>query len=267
MIIDCHCHAGKGDGLTGPWDTSAPLERYLARARYAGIARTVVFSVFHSDYELANRNVASIVARHSSRLIGFAFVNPKDNAGHVHDLVLEAVTDYGFRGIKIHQHDGRVTREVCEVARKFRLPIIYDVMGEITTVELVAAEYPSVNFVIPHLGSFADDYRIQLGFIDQLVRCPNVYTDTAGIRRFDLLEEAVKRAGAHKVLFGSDGPFLHPGVELFKIRALGLTKMEEQRILGENLLGLICNQNQSAGCGRVTRRPVPYASAMHGRSP
>ena len=29
MIIDCHCHAGKGDGLTGPWDTAAPLEKYL----------------------------------------------------------------------------------------------------------------------------------------------------------------------------------------------------------------------------------------------
>jgi hypothetical protein len=26
MIIDAHCHAGKGDGLTGPWDTNAPLE-------------------------------------------------------------------------------------------------------------------------------------------------------------------------------------------------------------------------------------------------
>ncbi|HEU0302639.1 MAG TPA: hypothetical protein VFR37_24475 [Longimicrobium sp.] len=25
MIIDSHCHAGKGGGLTGPWDTDAPL--------------------------------------------------------------------------------------------------------------------------------------------------------------------------------------------------------------------------------------------------
>ena len=37
MIIDCHCHAGKGDGLTGPWDTAAPLEAYLRRAAKAGI--------------------------------------------------------------------------------------------------------------------------------------------------------------------------------------------------------------------------------------
>ena len=32
MIIDSHCHAGKGDGLTGPWDTAAPLDKYLVRA-------------------------------------------------------------------------------------------------------------------------------------------------------------------------------------------------------------------------------------------
>ena len=32
MIIDAHCHAGKGDLLTGPWDTDAPLGLYLKRA-------------------------------------------------------------------------------------------------------------------------------------------------------------------------------------------------------------------------------------------
>ena len=31
-IIDSHCHAGKGDGLTGPWDTNASLDSYLRRA-------------------------------------------------------------------------------------------------------------------------------------------------------------------------------------------------------------------------------------------
>ena len=78
------------------------------------------------------------------------------------------------------------------------------------------------SFIIPHLGSFADDWRAQLALIDHLVRHPNIYTDTSGVRRFDLLEQAVRRAGAAKVLFGSDGPWLHPGVELAKVRALGL---------------------------------------------
>ena len=77
MNIDCHCHAGKGDGLTGPWDTAAPLEVYLERASQAGIDRTVLFAAFHSDYARANREVARIVAGDPRRFLGFAFVHPE----------------------------------------------------------------------------------------------------------------------------------------------------------------------------------------------
>jgi predicted TIM-barrel fold metal-dependent hydrolase len=150
-----------------------------------------------------------------------------------------AVERYGFVGIKVHRYDARITREVCEVARAFRLPVLYDVMGEISVAELLAEEYPDVPFIIPHLGSFGDDWRAQLGLIDHLVRHPNIYADTAGVRRFDLLEQAVRRAGAQKILFGSDGPWLHPAVELHKIRQLELKPSDEALILGGNFLRLI----------------------------
>jgi predicted TIM-barrel fold metal-dependent hydrolase len=149
------------------------------------------------------------------------------------------VEQFGFVGIKVHRHDGRISREICEVAQGFGLPVLYDVMGEVSVVELLATEYPNVTFIIPHLGSFADDWRAQLALIDHLVRHPNVYTDTSGIRRFDLLEQAVRRAGARKILFGSDGPWLHPAVELAKVRALELPRSEEQLLLGKNFLRLI----------------------------
>jgi uncharacterized protein len=125
------------------------------------------------------------------------------------------------------------------VARAFSLPVLYDVMGEVSVCELLAQEYPDVPFIIPHLGSFADDWRAQLAFIDHLARHPNIYTDTSGVRRFDLLEQAAERAGPHKILFGSDGPWLHPAVELTKIRALGLPPEQERLMLGENFLRLI----------------------------
>jgi uncharacterized protein len=259
VIIDCHCHAGKGDGLTGPWDTAAPLEKYLRRAARVGIRRTVLFAAFHSDYGVANHEVARIVASRPGRFYGFAFVNPERDRGRVHTLVKIAVERYGFLGIKVHRHDGRITREICEVARAFQLPVLYDVMGEISVVELLAQEYPEVSFIIPHLGSFADDWRAQSGLIDHLVRHPNVYTDTAGVRRFDLLEQAVRRAGARKILFGSDGPWLHPALELAKIRALELTPTEEALVLGRNFLRLIAE---------VRARPVtrPIAAAAAGRT-
>jgi len=257
MIIDAHCHAGLGDGLTGPWDTRASLAKYLRWASEAGIDRAVLLAAFHSDYAAANREVARIVASRPDRFYGFAFVHPQRVRGRVQEEVNIAVERYGFVGIKVHRYDARITREVCEVARAFSLPVLYDVMGEVSICELLAQEYPDVNFIVPHLGSFADDWRAQLAFIDHLARHPNVYTDTSGVRRFDLLEQALERAGPHKILFGSDGPWLHPGVELSKIRALELPRDAEQLVLARNFLRLIRN---------VSRRPA-WRPTAHVRPP
>ncbi|GIG56955.1 amidohydrolase [Longispora fulva] len=250
MIIDCHCHAGHGDGLTGPWDTAAPLDGYLRRARAAGIDRTVLFAAFHSDYATANREVARIVAADRRRFLGFAFVHTVSDAGRIGDLVGEAVTVHGFRGIKAHRHDGPLTRELCEVALRWRLPVLYDPFGEVAPLEVVAAEYPDVDFVVPHLGSFPDHWAAQRQFLDILARHRNVHTDTSGVRYFDLLVEAVRRAGPHKILFGTDGPLLHPGLELAKVRALGLPPAAERLVLGGNLRRLLAK-------ARRPRRPGP----------
>lgn len=240
-IIDCHCHAGKGDGLTGPWDTDAPLRDFMQWATEAGIQQVNLFSAFHSDYAVANTNVAKIVGQNPEKFYGFAFVHAARDAGRIKTMVGKAINDYGFCGIKAHRYDARISREICDVARLFSIPVLYDVVGEISVVELLATQYPDVNFIIPHLGSFSDDWRSQNGLIDFLVRYKNIYTDTSGVRRFDILKKALDRAGSQKILFGSDGPWLHPGVELSKIFALNLSEKENQQILSGNFLKLISN--------------------------
>lgn len=245
MIIDCHCHAGLGDGLTGPWDTAAPLDRYLHRCARAGIGRSVIFAAFHSDYRLANREVARLVASRPGRLYGFAFVHAARDRGRIRENVREAIVGHGFVGIKVHRHDARITREVCDAAREFRVPVLYDIAGEASVLELLADQYAGVDFIIPHLGSFADDWGAQLAVIDHLVRHRNIYADTSGVRRFDLLEQAVHRAGARKILFGSDGPWLHPGLELAKLRLLDLAPADFASIAGGNFLHLIARVNGS----------------------
>jgi uncharacterized protein len=237
-IIDAHCHAGPGDGFTGPWDTSAPLGRYLRRCDRAGIARTNLLAAFHSDYAVANEAVGRILAGDPGRFFAFAFVHPDRDRGRILAMVRRAVDGLGFCGIKVHRNDARISREVCEVARRLDLPVLYDPMGEVATADLVAGEYPDVDFVIPHLGSFADDWSAQRTFCGLLAERPNLYTDTSGVRRFDLLERAVTEAGPHKVLFGSDGPWLHPGLELDKIRLLELPPASESLVLAGNFLRL-----------------------------
>jgi predicted TIM-barrel fold metal-dependent hydrolase len=239
MIIDCHCHAGRGTGLTGPWDTSADLGPFLARSARAGIDKTVVLPLFHEDSLKANDELAAVVRSHGGRLIGFAGVHSKKTRGKVAGIVWRAVNRLGFRGLKVHRAESRISREICEVASRYRLPIIYDVFSRPGPMNVIAPEFPDVAFILPHLGSFSDDYKAHMQVIDLLVRYKNVFADTSGVRRFDLLAEAVRRAGARKILFGTDGPWLHPALELQKIRLLRLPARDEQLILGGNLLRLI----------------------------
>ena len=239
MIIDCHCHAGKGDMMTAPWNTEASLKPYLRRATAAGIAKTIVFPAFHSDYSVANRQLARIVESHPGRLIGFAMVHASRDQGRIFEIVNEAVTKWRFRGIKVHGLEAAPTREVCDTARKLRLPVLIDVGMKPQITEMFAAQYRDVNFIIPHLGSFIGDWKAHQMVVDQLVRHPNVYTDTSSVRHFDYIVDAVRRAGPKKVLFGSDGPWLHPGVELEKVKLLGLSQKAEALILGANILRLI----------------------------
>jgi len=114
-----------------------------------------------------------------------------------------------------------------------------DVISRPEVVDMFAPEYPDVNFIIAHLGSFTDSWKAHQQVIYQLARYANVYADTSGVRQFDYLVEAIKTAGPRKVLFGSDGPWLHPGLELYKIRLLGLPRDQENLVLGGNAVRLL----------------------------
>jgi hypothetical protein len=242
--------------MTGPPFTDAPLGAYLRRARAAGIGRTVVLPCFHSDYGRANAELARIVAAHPRRLVGFAFVHSRRDAGRIGALVGRAVREWGFRGIKVHGSEAPPTREVCEAARAHRLPVLVDVTGRPYLLHMLAPQYPDVPFVVAHMGSFWDDWRAQQQTVELLARYPNVYADTSGVRRFDYLVEAIRRAGAGKLLFGTDGPWLHPGLELEKIRLLRLPPAEEALVLGGNALRLL--RRGSAECrDRGTSHAAP----------
>jgi len=252
-IIDCHCHAGHGDGLSHPADTFADLGPYCRRAAAAGITHSVLFATLNEDYAAANREVAGIVARGRGRFAGFLFVNPALDRGQVGRIVELAVTEWGFRGIKVHWRNGRLTREIADAAARFKLPVLYDPHGDLATVELAAAQYPQVAFIIPHLGTFGDDWSLQVAMIDKLRRFPNLFVDSSGVRYFDLLVDVINRAGPSKLLFGTDGPFLHPGVELAKIRALGMAPAAFDMVVRRNILRLLGPPRRTVTASQAAR--------------
>jgi hypothetical protein len=239
MIIDSHCHGGAGFGLLDPWTGQPLLEKYLRRAAAAGITHSVVFANFHDDYAAANRIVGRIIACNPGRFFGLTYVHAVRDRGRILEMVQAGVEQYGFVGIKVHRHDARITREVCEAAREFALPVLYDVENELHVLDWLARDYPDVSFIVPHLSSFQENWRSQTAFLARLESFPNLLTDSSGVRYFDLLVRVIERCGPRKLLFGSDGPWLHPGLELAKILALRLSPTDQRLVLGGNFQRLI----------------------------
>lgn len=236
-IIDSHVHLGTGGVPLGPRGAQRSLALWEARASAAGIRRAVLMAAPVGSYAAANLEVARVAAADPGRWLWYVFINPIRDRGRVLEIVA-ANSARGACGIKVHWSDGPATDEIAEAAARHRMPVLYDPGGHVEHVAQLAERHRQVAWIIPHLSSFADKWTAQKALIELLARLPNVFTDTAGVRYFDLLAEAVTRAGAHKVLFGSDGPYLHPAPELAKIQALRLPPDEQQLVLCGNILRL-----------------------------
>lgn len=257
MIIDAHCHFVAEWRLPGGINKGSLFSSYLQRAQKAGIHKTVLFANFAPDYGEANRAVAAIVRKWPERFVGFAFVHAERDKGRIQPLVRTAIERYGFRGIKVHRHDAAISDEVCMAAREFGVPLLYDVMDEVDVIPCLAMDYPDVPFIIPHLGSFADNAAAQQECIGHIVDFHNVFADTSGVRFFDLLAAAIQTAGEHKFVFGTDGPWLHPAIELGKIRALLLSREAEEFITGRNIVRLLAGNGRRRRSFSVTARNRP----------
>lgn len=236
LVVDAHCHVGRGETMTAPWTSYADPQVVLERARAAGIDKTIVFPINNPTFEKANEAVAEIVGRHPDKLIGFAKHDPQAEAGKIRALLIREVRELGLRGLKLHQIP---TREVLDAVAELRIPVLLH-PPRVADFHMVAAAYPQINFIVAHLGSFASrDWNEHISAIELAKRYANVYLETSSVVFQEYLEMAARELSAEKLIFGSDGPLLDSRVELYKIKLLGLSAGQEQKVLGGNILRLL----------------------------
>lgn len=251
-VIDSHVHVGTAGVPLGPPTPEGSLALWSTRAASVGIRRAVLMAAPVGTYDAANRAVADVAARRPDKWLWYVFVNPVEDRGRVQEIV-SAAHSRSACGIKVHWSDGMATDEVARAAALHRMPVLFDPGGDVERVAHLARRHNDVAWIVPHLSSFADNWAAQRDLIELLARRPNIFADTAGVRYFDLLVEAIQRAGAHKVLFGSDGPYLHPAPELAKITALRLPPAEQELLLHGNVLRLTRPARQPVRSHHVQR--------------
>jgi predicted TIM-barrel fold metal-dependent hydrolase len=242
-VIDCHSHVGiarepgaKGE-LDAPWDTVADPEVILQHAREAGIDKTIIFPIENTKYKEANEEIAQICERNPERFAGFARHNAQTECGEIRPLLFHEIQNLGLRGLKLHEQPNT---EILDAARDLGIPILYDSNQHVELFNEFLPSYPTINFIIPHMGSDqSDNWREHLIAIDLAKRYPNVHLDTAAVVITEYLEKAVQELPAEQILFGSDEPEIDCRLELFKIRVLNLPKEKEELILGGNITRLL----------------------------
>lgn len=228
MVFDAHMHVGDF-GIFGVSLDRDGLEQLM---RDNDVTAGIVFS---PDNEATLDVVESIPGAY-----GFYWANP-NHRGHV-DEARRFLDHARFLGVKLHPLlDGYypndpVVYPLMELLAELDLPVLVHTGHPIFTlpwsVEELAVAFPGVKVIMGHMGHGNGIYINAA--IDAAVRTPNVYLETSGMPMHTKIREAVERAGAHKVLYGSDVPFHHPQVEMLKVRLSGLPADLVERVLDSN---------------------------------
>lgn len=237
MIIDAHAHIDESPEF-GWFD---PPEVLLAEMDHAGIDKAVVMT--YADVPGINRDALQYLARALSRYPGrfyaYARINPFYGAEAV-QLLDEAITN-GFKGLKLHPESvlahpyHEATLRVIRRAAERRAPVLFHCGDEALSLPLQVARaaelVPEATIIMGHMGGYfhVPDAILAAERLDNLILETSAMPYPAHIR------EAVRRIGAERVIFGSDGPGCNPALEVRKVRMAGLSDRDLAKVLGENM--------------------------------
>ena len=243
FVIDSDAQIGMGKTWGSPprW-VDYKVEALLGRSAEAGINRSCVMAPRNPIYDLTNKQVAKVCEKYSERLIGFAVHKPQREAGQLRQLLIAEVKSQGLKGVK---SDGHPTRELLDVAAELNVPVIYypdlqEYPGPAQAYYMIATAYPSVKFILPHLGSYRSwQWWAHYEAIDLVKRFPNIYVGTSSVISRKYLEMAARELPADRILFGSFAPELDPRVEIFSVKLLKLPNQQEALVLGGNIQRLL----------------------------
>jgi predicted TIM-barrel fold metal-dependent hydrolase len=243
-IIDSHVHLKHGDAKR----TEFPAQVIIDVMDKAGIDKSIVFAMCTTtkrSIEMAELAVKS----YPDRLIPYAYALPSYERPVIKELEA-ALAGKLFRGIKIHAGEctlpDYIIDPVLKLAGRVNVPCLIDVAGNHAAARRMAEAFPDNTLIYAHLGRYqARDAKLIDSFIQLAEDHKKVYLDLSGVELVAKIDDAVKRVGAAKLIWGTDGPYENPDLvtfarnELDKVRKLRVSQEEKDDILGGNIARLL----------------------------
>ena len=232
-IIDVHSHIGRSrDGAN-----QAP-QKTLQAMREFKVARSIIFPIDEKDpgpsYERMNRWIARLV-RESRSFIGCARLNPNEPEAALREIGF--ARENGFRAVKLHPRSDCFNVDLAaplfQSISESRLAVMLHTGHEPNCHPddwlHIFKSYPKTYFILAHSGK--DVYAEAIEIAKALA---NIYLDTSTLSYYRT-SVVLKRAGARKVVFASDIPYSHLGLEIEKFKYLVPEERKRRLVFGENV--------------------------------
>jgi uncharacterized protein len=262
-------HAAVVSTLLG-WEPPGPpdalADRWIAELDRHQVARAALIASVPGDEE----SVASAIAKHPSRLVGFFMLNP--STADAAERLSRALGEWKLRGVCLFpaMHHYRLDDErviatfeaaaargavvfvhcgVLTVGVRKRLGMAspFDLrFGDPLVLAAVASRFPKVPVIIPHFGA---------GFLREALmagdQCPNIHLDTSssngwlkyypGLTLEGVFRQALEVVGPDRLIFGTDSSFFPRGWQrqIFELQrrtldGLGVPEDVQQKIFSGN---------------------------------
>lgn len=244
MIIDIHTHMP-----ARPWKT---VERILAEAKRLGIAKIVnlgnwPLNATPEQVVRANSQTMWLTRQRPDTFIGFCFLNLKHAMRFVHKEIARCVESGNLQGIKLEcEVNARSPRldPIMEICARLDVPLLhhawYKTVGKVfeesdpTDIAHLAGRHPNTKIIMAHLTACG-----MRGVLD-VQPYPNVFIDTSGSQPFSgIVEYAVEKLGAERILYGSDICGRDFASQLGRIYGAAISPRARDLILGGNAKGLL----------------------------
>lgn len=263
LVIDCHCHMGKWFNFHIPsGDAAGMVETMDMLSVRCGIVSA--HPGIGPDFRLGNSMALEAARRFPGRFFCYVAVNPNYPQQETERELERLLSGELFVGIKIHpdmhQHpaDGPGYEPVWEAASSRGCPVLchtWDGSSHDPPQKLaeIADRFPNAPLILGHCGGSIGGIEASIEAVrKQSGRPQNIYLDLAGSALWSgRIERMVERAGAERILFGTDLPFIDPRPQLGSVLMAAISDEDKRMILGLNaarLFGLEGKLGSNSPC-------------------
>lgn len=216
----------------------------LNMMRENGVERAVIRPMKPCDYnyDKANREIAELQKAHPE-WIAFGRVNPLERTAP--QQIERAIREYGLKGIHLHpwednfQINDPKIYDSFDAIQALGVPVYvstgYPCVSEPLQLLEVMKRYPKITAIATHAAQLD---MSGISFDDSLLtarECGNIYYDLSGVYRRDFIEKLIAAAGEHRVVFGSNAPYMSMWMEIDRIRFTQIPAAQKEKIFDGNI--------------------------------